>query len=251
MQIPFNQSRTLSVLKANLNMRIQALTALTRNGIRRAAAGSGAAAASAAVTTAYNPRRWLASKAKGMAGKEFDTTAAAMALRTGENNALAKTIADKPWVALTTAEKTTESVKTGMGGVVIGAGLALSVACIYFLGKEAKESIFGVADLGGEWREKALEKIVANPRAAEAIGRNARIARVGDTVEFETDSGSKECLRTTFLVMGDNERKCLVTLEIYKEAATGFTWNERFLLVDVQPKDLQPKFRIEVVKPVY
>ena len=32
-----------------------------------------------------------------------------------------------------------------MGGVVIGAGLALSVACIYFLGKEAKESIFGVA----------------------------------------------------------------------------------------------------------
>lgn len=51
--------------------------------------------------------------------------------------------------------------------------------------------------------------------------------------------------------MGDNERKCLVTLEIYKEAATGFTWNERFLLVDVQPKDLQPKFRIEVVKPVY
>ena len=35
-----------------------------------------------------------------MAGKEFDTTAAAMALRTGENNALAKTIADKPWVRI-------------------------------------------------------------------------------------------------------------------------------------------------------
>lgn len=32
-----------------------------------------------------------------------------------------------------------------MGAVVIGAGLALSVACIYFLGKEAKEAIFGVA----------------------------------------------------------------------------------------------------------
>jgi len=242
-------------------MRIQALAALSRTGVRPSAAmrgsvGGPATAATAAPTVAFKSRRWLATTKgkKPSSGQEYDAEAASKALSLGSSskNALATTIADKPWVQLSTAEKATESVKTGLGGVVIAAGFALAMGCIYFIGKEAKESIFGVPDLGDEWRDKALEKMMANERVAATIGKNARIARVGDTTPvFEVESGAKECLRTTFLVMGDNERKAVVTLEIYKEASTGFSWTERFLLVDVQAQDLSPKFRIEVVSPVY
>eukprot|EP00729_Bicosta_minor_P016701 gene16702-23234_t len=200
----------------------------------RGSVGGPATAATAAPTVAFKSRRWLATTKgkKPSSGQEYDAEAASKALSLGSSskNALATTIADKPWVQLSTAEKATESVKTGLGGVVIAAGFALAMGCIYFIGKEAKESIFGVPDLGDEWRDKALEKMMANERVAATIGKNARIARVGDTTPvFEA----------------------VVTLEIYKEASTGFSWTERFLLVDVQAQDLSPKFRIEVVSPVY
>lgn len=222
----------------------------------RAATAGPMRTASAAVAHAGSGR-WLSSSAstrKKLQGKaEFDKEALnkALAMGSSSSGALSKTIADKPWVQLSPAQKATESVKTGFSGVVIAAGLGLAAACLYYVGKEAKESIFGKSDLGSEWREKALDRILANSRVTDTLGEDASMIRVGDTVEFDIDNGSTNCMRTSFLVGGSNGRKAIVTLEVYKSASTAYTWSERFLVVDVQANNLSPKFRIEVVKAAY
>jgi hypothetical protein len=114
----------------------------------------------------------------------------------------------------------------------------------------AKEDLFGVSDMGTEWREKTIDRIESNPTASNIIGSSIRVMDEGKVIEFEVEGGAKKCMRNEFVLVGSNERPVMCRLEVFKSGETD-GWEERFLFVDVPKRGVEPSQRLTLVAPRY